>query len=209
LDLSLHYLKYSYNVKYIKCLKCIICIECYIFQHVSHSSDSKSGVNNSQQEEQSLHADEPQHSFSWKYHSTPIKSGTSRSKTKLFNGGNTEAAEHHSANSRSLCLEHTDLSYIADITDQLSAGETCYKVCQRNSPPARGQQLSADENDMPGHKIDTLRLENLASEVRCRQNQGDGRHAYSEGHDCVLCRTYKRQNLHRRHSSANPRLHEV
>lgn len=201
-------MKYSCNVKDVECLKCIICIECFILQHVSHSPDYKSEVNNSQQEEQSLCADEPQHYFSWK-NSTPIKSGPSCSKKKLFNDGNNDATEHHCANDRSLCQEHPDLSYVADVTDQLNAGETYYKVCQRNSPPARGQQLSADENDMSGHKIDTVHLENLASEVRYRRNQGDGRHACSEGHDCTLPHTRKRHNLHRRHSSANPRLHEV
>lgn len=177
-------------------------------QHVSHCPDYKSEANNSQQEEQSLCGDDPQHSFSLK-NSTPIKSGTSCCKRKLFNDGNTDATEHHCANDRSPCQVHTDLSYIADVTDQLSAGENYYKACQRNSPPARGQQLSADENDMSGQYIDTVHLENLASEVRYRRNQGDGWHACSEGHDCTLPNTRKRHNLHRRHSSADPRLHEV
>ena len=57
------------------------------------------------------------------------------------------------------------MSYIADVTDQLSVGETHYKVCQRNSPPARDGQPSADENDMSSRETDTAHLENLASEV--------------------------------------------
>lgn len=83
-------------------------------------------------------------------------------------GGNTDATKHHCACGRNLCLEHTDLSYIADVTDQLSVGETRYMVCQHNYPLARDGQLSADENNMSGHEIDTAHLENLASEVRYR-----------------------------------------
>jgi hypothetical protein len=79
-----------------------------------------------------------------------------------------------------------DLSYIADVTDQLSVGETHYKVCQHNSPPARDGQPSADENDISGHETDTAHLENLASEVRYRRSQSDGRHACTERHDCML-----------------------
>ena len=137
LNLSLHKLKYSCNVKDIECLKCIISIECFILQHVSRSPDYKSEVNNSQPEEQSLcnvsqhidndpndnqqvqspvnksdywleqlhtSPDEPQHSFPWKYHSTPKKSGTSCSKEKLCYGGNTDAAKHRCAYGRSLYL---------------------------------------------------------------------------------------------------------
>ena len=113
LDLSLHKLKYSYNVKDIECLKYIICIECFILQRVSCSPDRKSELNNSQPDKKSLcnvsqhidndpndnqqvHSpvnksdywleqihtspDKPQHSFPWKYHSTPKKSGTFCSK---------------------------------------------------------------------------------------------------------------------------------
>jgi hypothetical protein len=161
-------------------------------QHVSHSPEHKSEVNNSQPDEQSLwnvsqhidndpsnnqqvqspinksdywleqvHAspDEDEHSFPQNYDSTPKKSGTS------YCGGNTNATKQHCAYGRSLCLEHTDLSYIADVTDQLSVGEAHYKVCQHNSPPASERQPSDDENDTSGHKIDTVRLENLVAKV--------------------------------------------
>jgi hypothetical protein len=39
--------------------------------------------------------DEAEHSFPWKYHSTPKKSGKSCSKKKLCHGGNTDATKHH------------------------------------------------------------------------------------------------------------------
>jgi len=194
LNLSLHRLKYSCNVKDMECLKCIICIECFILQHVSRP-ECKSEGNNSQPDEQSLwnvsqhidndpndnqqvqsainksdywleqvhtSPDEAEHSFPQKYDSTSKKSGTS------YYGGNTDAPKHHCAYGRSLCLEHTDLSYIADVTDQLSVGEAHYKACQHNSPPASERQPSFDENDTSGHKIDTVHLENLAAEVRYR-----------------------------------------
>jgi hypothetical protein len=175
-------------------MKCIICIEWFILQHVSCSADCNSQpdeqslcnvsqhidndpndnqqvqfpVNKSDYWLEQVHTspDEHQHSFPRKYHSTPKKSGISCSKKKLCYGGNTDATKHHSAYGRNLCLKHTDLSYIADVTDQLSVGGTQYNVLQHNSPPARDRQPSADENDMSGHKIDTAHLENLASQVR-------------------------------------------
>jgi len=49
LDLSLHKLKYSCNVKDMECLKCIICIERFILQHVSRP-ERKSHLPHSQSE---------------------------------------------------------------------------------------------------------------------------------------------------------------
>ena len=147
---------------------------CNVSQHIDNDPNDnqqvQSPVNKSDYWLEKVHtsADEPQHSFLWRYHSTPKESGTPYSKKKLCYGGNTNATKHHCAYGRSLCLQHTDLSYIADVTDQLSVGETHYMVCQRNYPPARDGQPSADENDTSGHKIDTAHLENLASKVRYR-----------------------------------------
>jgi len=147
---------------------------CIVSQRIDNDPNDnqqvQSPVNKSDYWLEQVHTspDEPQHSFPRKYHSTPKKSGTSCSKKKLCCCGNTDATKHHCAYGRNLCLEHTDLSYIADVTDQLSVGETRYMLCQHNYPPARDGQLSADENDMSGHKIDTAHLENLASQVRFR-----------------------------------------
>jgi len=144
---------------------------CNVSQHIDNDHNDNQQVQSPVKSDYCLEQvhtspDEHQHSFPWRYHSTPKKSGTSYSKKKLCYGGNTDSAKHHCAYGRSLCLEHTDLSYIADVTDQLSVGETYYKVCcQHNSPPARDGQPSADENEMSGHKTDTAHLENLASEV--------------------------------------------
>ena len=187
---------------------------CNVSQQIhNNSNDSQqfqSPINQSDYRMGQVHtSDEPQHSFPWQYHSTPKKSGTFYSKKKLCYGGNTDATKHHCAYGRSLCPEHTDLSYIAHVTDQPSVGETHDKVCQRNSSPARDQQPSADENDMSGHKIDNAHLENLASEIRYRQNQRASRHACTEGHDCTLPHTRGHHNPHRRCSSANPRLQEL
>jgi hypothetical protein len=230
LNLSLYKLKYSCNLKDIECLKCIICIECFVLQHVSRSPERKSEVNNNQPDEQSLwnvsqhidngpndnqqvqssinksdywleqghtSPDEAEHSFPRKYDSTPKKSGTS------YYAGNTDAP---------LCLWQEpmfDLSYIADVTDQLSVGEAHYKACQRNSPPASERQPSVDENDASGHKIDTVRPENLVAKVRYRRSQSDGRRACTEMHDCMFSHTCECNNLLCCHSSANPYLHEL
>jgi hypothetical protein len=240
LNLSPHKLKYLCNAKDIECLKCIICIECFILQHVSHSPDYKSEVNNSQPDEQSLcnisqhidndpndnqqvqsrvnksdywleqvhtSPDEPRHSFPWKYHSTPKKSGTSCSKRSCVM---MEILMQLSTTVLMAGAYVTDLSYIADVTDQLSVGETHDKVCQRNSLPARDGQPSADGN-MCGHKTDTAHLENLASEVRYRRSQSDGRHECTERHDCthMLPPTHKHHDFHSCHSPANSHLHEM
>jgi len=88
---------------------------------------------------------------------------------------------------RNQCLEHSDLSYTADVRDQLSGDETHYKVCRCNSPSASDRQPSVEENGMSGHKIYTVHLENLDSEVQFRQSERDGRHTCTERHDCLCC----------------------
>lgn len=85
----------------------------------------QSPVNKSDYRLEQVHTPgEPQHSFPWKYHSTPKESGTSCSTKKLCYGGNTNATKHQCAHSRSLCVEHIALSHFADVTDQSSVAET-------------------------------------------------------------------------------------
>ncbi|GFG30251.1 hypothetical protein Cfor_11795 [Coptotermes formosanus] len=152
--------------------------------------------------------DEPQHSFSCQYHSTPKKSSMFCSRKKVYDVGNTDETKHQSACDRSLSLEHSNWSYILNATDEWSADGSYHKVCQCSSLSARHQQLSADGKVMSGPKRGTVHLKNFALQVQPRQNHDDSRRARTKKHDHTSYHTcgYP-SNLHRRHSSANSLLH--